>query len=78
MFKMKNQFSGSFGSKCQEESVPVSLLALVAMVINGPNIEAQSSSSAMPQPACSYYFSATDVQQFRTTSKESGYKYNQA
>ena len=50
MFKMKNQFSGSFGTKCQEESVPVSLLALVAMVINGPNIEAQSSSSAMPQP----------------------------
>ncbi len=50
MFKMKNQFSGSFGTKCQEQSVPVSLLALVAMVLNGPNIEAQSSSSAMPQP----------------------------
>ena len=25
MFKMKNKFSGSFGTKCQEDSVPVSL-----------------------------------------------------
>lgn len=50
MFKMKNQFNGSFGTNCQEESVPVSLLALVVMVINGPNIEAQSSPSAMSQP----------------------------
>ena len=44
MFKMKNQFKPT-----EEEPVPVSLLALVAMVINGPNIEAQSSSSLMPQ-----------------------------
>lgn len=50
MLKMKNQFNGSFEEKCQEESVPASLLALVAMVVNGPNIEAQISSSAMPQP----------------------------
>ena len=50
MFKMKNQFNGSFEEKCQEESVPASLLALVSMVVNGPNIEAQTSSSAMPQP----------------------------
>ena len=28
MFKMKTQFNGSFESKCLEESVPVSLLAL--------------------------------------------------
>ena len=28
----------------------MSLLALVAMIINGPNIEAQSSASSMPQP----------------------------
>ncbi|KAG0715880.1 hypothetical protein GWK47_010917 [Chionoecetes opilio] len=34
----------------QEDFVPVSLLALVAMVLNGPNIKAQSSSSTMPQP----------------------------
>jgi hypothetical protein len=50
MFKMKNHFNGSFGPKCQEGSVPVSLLALVAMVLNGPNIKTQSPSSAMPQP----------------------------
>ena len=30
--------------------MPASLLPLVAMVVNGPNIEAQTSSSAMPQP----------------------------
>ncbi len=64
MFKMKNQFSGSFGTKCQEESVSVSLLALVSMVINGSNIEAQSSSSTMPQPI----LAATDVQQLGATS----------
>ena len=46
---MKNQFNSSFESKCQEESVPVSLLALVAMVLKGPNIVAQSSSTTMPR-----------------------------
>ena len=50
MFKIKNQFGGSFRNNCLQNSVPVSLLALVAMVLNGPNIKAQSSSSAMPQP----------------------------
>ena len=50
MFQKRNNFSGSFGPKCQEESIQISLLALVAMIINGPNIEAQSSASSMPQP----------------------------
>ena len=50
MFKMKNQFNGSFEMKCQEKSLPASLLALVAMVLNGPNIQTQSSSSAISQP----------------------------
>ena len=49
MFKMMNQFNCSFESKCLEESVPVSILALVAMVLNGPNIVAQSSSTTIPQ-----------------------------
>ena len=40
MLKMNNQFNGSFESNCQENSVPASLLALVAMVLNGPNIKA--------------------------------------
>ena len=47
MVKIKNYFSGSFDAKCQEESVPPSLLALVVMVLNGPNIEVQSSSSVI-------------------------------
>ena len=51
MFKTKQDFNGSFGTHCQEESVPVSLLALVSMVLYGTNITAQSSSAFMPQPA---------------------------
>ena len=51
MLKMKQDFSGSFDAQCQEKSVPVSLLSLVAMVLYGPNIITQTSSAAMPQPA---------------------------
>lgn len=51
MFKIKQNFSGSFDTQCQEESVPASLLALVSMVLYGPNITAQSSSASTPQPA---------------------------
>ncbi|KAF3847137.1 hypothetical protein F7725_020165, partial [Dissostichus mawsoni] len=51
MFKMKQDFSGLFDAHCQEESVPVSLLALVSMVLYGPNITAQTSSAFIPQPA---------------------------
>lgn len=45
MLNMENQFCGSFEPNSQEDSVPQSLLALVAMVLNGANITAQSSSS---------------------------------
>ena len=38
MLQLKNKFDGSFDSKCQEESVPSSLMTLVSMVLNGPNI----------------------------------------
>ncbi|XP_014664507.1 PREDICTED: uncharacterized protein LOC106806883 [Priapulus caudatus] len=51
MFKMKQDFRGSFDAHCQEELVPVSLLALVSMVLYGPNITTQSSSVFTPQPA---------------------------
>ena len=47
---LKNQFVGSFKPNSQEDSVLVSLLALVAMVLYGPNIKAQTSASTMPQP----------------------------
>ena len=36
-FKMKRQLSGSFDVKCQEHSVPISLLVLVDMVLNETN-----------------------------------------
>jgi hypothetical protein len=46
MFCMKNRFSGSFEIfVCHENCVPVSLLALVATVLNGPNIKEPSTSS---------------------------------
>ena len=48
MFKMKRQFGGSFDAKCHEESVPISLLVLVDVVLNGTNIRAQLSSASVP------------------------------
>ncbi|KAJ8038712.1 hypothetical protein HOLleu_16212 [Holothuria leucospilota] len=63
---MKNQFGGSFELNSQEDSVPVSLLDLVAMVLNGSNIEAQSSSSTMPKP----------VLPASTSGESAGLKYN--
>ena len=48
MFKMKKQFLGSFETKCQEESIPTSLLTLVAVILHGPNIELQSFSYFQP------------------------------
>ena len=51
MFKKRNNFSGSFEPKCQDESIPISCtFGFGCMTINGPNIEAQSSASSMPQP----------------------------
>ena len=49
MFKLKNKFNGSFAPHCQERSVPTSLLSLVAMVLCGPSIEIQSSTT-LSQP----------------------------
>ena len=53
MFQTKVEFNGSFHTECQEQSLPTSLLSLVAMVLNGPNIKTQSSSSSASQPALS-------------------------
>ena len=49
MFKLKNKFNGSFAPHCQERSVPTSLLSPVAMVLCGPSIEIQSSTT-LSQP----------------------------
>ena len=50
MMKMKTAFSGSFDALCQEQSVPNSLLALVAMIVNGPTIQEQSCHSSASTP----------------------------
>ena len=51
MLKMTTAVSGSFNDTlCQEESVPHSLIALVSMILNGPNINEQSSHSSIPAP----------------------------
>jgi len=39
IFSHSAQFDGSFGPDCQEEDVPKSLLALVNMMLEGPNTE---------------------------------------
>ena len=41
MFNIKHQFGGFFELTSQEDSVPVSLLAVVVIVLNGSNIKAQ-------------------------------------
>ena len=38
IFKCSNTFSGTFDRHCQERSVPVMLKALIAMILNGPDI----------------------------------------
>ena len=42
MFDMKYNFSGTFQEKCQEDSVPEKLKALVDMILEGPNIKNQT------------------------------------
>ena len=53
MLKMKSEFTGSSEAQCQENSVPVSLLAKVSMVLHGTNITTQTSSANMPQAVLS-------------------------
>ena len=52
LLKIKSEFTGSY-EECHENSVPVSLLALVSMVVYGTNITTQTSSANMPQAALS-------------------------
>lgn len=50
MFGFEDQFnfSGSFTSKCQENSVPTSLKSLIAMILNGTNIKDQEKHESQP------------------------------
>ena len=50
VLKVKTVFCGLFDTNCQEQSVPTSLLALVAMILNGPNIQEQSRQSSVSTP----------------------------
>ncbi len=42
MFDKEFSFDGSFKPECQQDSVPKSLLALLNMILKGPNIEIQT------------------------------------
>ena len=42
MLEKKQSFDGTFTSSCQKDSVPTSLLALVTMMLEGPNIQDQT------------------------------------
>ncbi len=51
IFNLKATFTGTFDSQCQISSVPNSLVALVSMILYGPNIKTQSSNLVTPQAA---------------------------
>ena len=42
LFQLKYSFNGSFTEECQQSVIPQSLLALVNMILQGPNIKPQS------------------------------------
>ena len=46
IFQLQATFTGSFDEACQVNSVPQSLLTIVAMILDGPNIQSQSQSSS--------------------------------
>ena len=45
MFEKSSSFNSSFRKGCQEDSVPELLLALVSMILDGPNIKDQISTT---------------------------------
>jgi hypothetical protein len=51
LINKKASFNGTFDSQCQEASVPNSLVALVSMILYGPNIKTQTSCTLRPQAA---------------------------
>ena len=62
MFKITHNFNGSFDYHCQANSVPVSLLALVSMVLYGSHITSSHPSPALRnQPSPSHSYSCTTV-----------------
>ena len=53
MFQLRNTFEGSFSTECQDDSVPDSLVALVAMLLEGPSIPDQNEVKATSQQVLS-------------------------
>ena len=53
MLEKELSFKGSFHSGCQKDSVPRSLLVLVRMILEGPNIPPDESEDALSQTALS-------------------------
>ena len=51
IFNKESSFTGTYDSQCQASSVPNSLVALVSMILYGPNIKTQSSYLSTPQAA---------------------------
>ena len=51
IFNKKTCFTGTFDSQYQTSSVPDSLLALISMILYGPNIKTQSSHLSTPHAA---------------------------
>ena len=49
IFIRKTSFTGTYDSQCQASSLPNSLVALVSMILYGPNIKTQSSYLSTPQ-----------------------------
>ena len=45
LFEKSSSFNGSFRKGCQDDSVPELLLALVSMILDGPNIKDQISTT---------------------------------
>ena len=46
MFQLQATFTGSFDEACQVNFVPQSLLTIIVMILDGPNIQSQSQSSS--------------------------------
>lgn len=70
MLRTKMEFNSSFHTQCPEQSVQTSLLSLVAMVLNGPNIKTQSSSSSLSQPALSLSLLGNSCKCYKENAKD--------
>ena len=61
MLTKQQHFNGSFESDCHHQAVPKSLLALVNMILEGPNIKNQKRTGAGGDKCFPNAFSAFDI-----------------